>query len=206
MHPTLVSLREMVQPAPAKFLAAQPGCWIQYYDDTEAKDPAKALSARSFDPAGARRKQQEQCAVCFSLQAFLEARTKDQLLSFRNLGVDVDLIPAAERRTMTREESDSRKEEYLMHCLLPFPLRPHWLIETQHGFHIIFRVMPVSKEEDIRAATAIHRRMVSALLGDEHAALLTQVLRVPCTLQFKTPESPFLCLLLLDNARTFLPY
>src|SRR5207248_6352144 len=101
MHPTLASLREMVQQAPAKFLASQPGCWIQYYDDTAAKDPAKALSARSFDVAVARRKQEERCAVCFSLQAFGEARTKEGLLVFRNLGVDVDLVAASERRTVS---------------------------------------------------------------------------------------------------------
>src|SRR5207247_2424854 len=57
-----------------------------------------------------------------------------------------------------------------------------------------------------REATAIHRRVVSTLLGDERAALLTQVLRVPGTLQFKNPEHPFLCRLLLDNASPIPPY
>ena len=98
MHSPLAALRQTPQVSPAQFLASHPGCWVQYYDDTDAKDPAKALSARSFDLAVARRKQQERCAVCYSQQAFGEARTKEGLLCYRNLGVDVDLISAAERR------------------------------------------------------------------------------------------------------------
>src|SRR5262245_19047590 len=89
------------QPAPLEFLAHHPGCWVQYYDDTPAKDAAKALSAPSFDPAVAERKQGEGCAVCFSVQAFGGSRTKDRLVCFRNLGVDVDLVSAPERRTLT---------------------------------------------------------------------------------------------------------
>jgi hypothetical protein len=102
---SLSILRQTPQLGPARFLAAHPGCWIQYYDDTEAKDPTKALSARSFNVAVARHRQLDRCAVCFSLQAFGEARTKEGLLSYRNLGVDVDLIPAAKRHTVTTESS-----------------------------------------------------------------------------------------------------
>lgn len=75
-----------------------PGAWVQYYDDTPAKDPAKALSVPSFDIPVARRKQQERCAVCFSLQTFKGARTKESIAEFRNLGIDVDLVAPAERR------------------------------------------------------------------------------------------------------------
>jgi len=70
---------------------------VQYFDDTPAKDPAKALSVRTFDPGTACRKQQDHCAVCYSLQAFGTRRTKDQLLVYRNLGVDIDVVPAAHR-------------------------------------------------------------------------------------------------------------
>src|SRR5438045_7968955 len=102
MTPSLPTLRQIPQTTPSKFLLAQPGCWVQYYDDTPTKDPKKALSAQSFDVVIARRKQQDRCAVCFSLQAFGDARTKEELLSFRNLGVDVDLVSASERRTLSR--------------------------------------------------------------------------------------------------------
>ena len=102
MYPSLTTLRQQTpQLTPAQFLAAQPGCWVQYYDDTPAKDPAKAFSARSFNAAVAARKQSERCAVTFSLQAFGGARIKEELLLYRNLGVDVDLVPAAERRTLS---------------------------------------------------------------------------------------------------------
>src|SRR5205809_833686 len=184
---SLATLRLMPQPTPVTFLAAQPGCWIQYYDDTPAKDPAKALCVRSFDARVARRKQEEHCAVCFSLQAFGEARTREQLLCFRNLGVDVDLVSAAERGRLSPEEIDRRKDEYLSRCLLPFPLKPHWLVETGHGFHLVFRIQAVRPPESIGAALALNRRLVSALRGDENAVLLTQVLRVPGTYQFKDP-------------------
>src|SRR2546421_6535149 len=106
MHSPLTALRQTRQPTPAQFLSLHPGCWVQYYDDTPAKDPGKALSVPSFNLAVARRKQTERCAVCFSLQAFGHSRTKEGLLAFRNLGVDIDLIPAAERRTIAPEEVD----------------------------------------------------------------------------------------------------
>ncbi len=206
MISALATLRQTPQIPPTQFLAAHPGSWMQYYDDTEAKDPAKALSARSFSLAVARRKQRQRCAVCFSLQAFGDARTKEGLLVYRNLGVDVDLVSASERRTLPAAEIDRRKDDYLTQRLLPFPLKPHWLIETGHGFHVIFRIMPQRKEEGIREAAALNRRLVSALRGDENAALLTQVLRVPGTYQFKDPGHPFLCRLLINNADTIPPY
>src|SRR2546423_86035 len=72
MHPLLTTLRQNAPRITAtRFLAAHPGSWVQYYDDTPGKDPTKALSARSFDPETARRKQRERCAVGFSLQPFL---------------------------------------------------------------------------------------------------------------------------------------
>ncbi len=203
---TLATLRQTPQPTPAKFLAAQPGCWIQYYDDTAAKNPARALSARSFDFGTARRKQRARCAVGFSLQAFGTSRTKEGFLCFRNLGVDIDPFTAIKRRRLSSEEIDRWKEEYLNQRLLPFPLKPHWLIETRHGFHAIFRVQPQRSEAGVREAVALNHRLVSLLGGDENAVHLTQVLRVPCTLQFKEPSHPFLCRLLLDNASTIPPY
>src|SRR5256885_5592771 len=45
----------------------------------------------------------------------------------------------------------------------------------------------------VPVAEAVNRRLVRALRGDENAALLTQVLRVPGTFQFKDPARPFLC-------------
>lgn len=206
MQPLLATLRKTPQVTPQKFLEAHPGSWIQYYDDTPAKDASKALSARRFDVETARRKQQERCAVCFSLQMFGETRTKEGLLLFRSLGVDVDLFSAGERRGLSDAEIDRRKNEYLERRLLPFPLKPHWLIETRHGFHAIFRVKPERDAEGIRVAVALNLRLVRALGGDENAALLTQVLRVPGTLQFKDPQKPFLCRLLLDNASAIDPY
>src|SRR5262249_24106789 len=142
----------------------------------------------------------------FSLQAFGDARTKESLLCFRNLGVDVDLIPPPERRSLPLLEIDKRKDEYLRRVLLPFPLKPHWLIETRHGFHVIYRIAPQRDEQGIRDAVALNLRLVHVLHGDENAALLTQVLRVPGTFQFKDPEHPFLCRLLLDNATAIAPY
>lgn len=207
MTSLLTTLRDSTpQPTPEKFLHWQPGCWIQYYDDTAAKDPAKALSVPTFDPVIAERKQREHCAVGFSLQAFKGGRTREKFLSFRNLGVDVDLIRAPERWSLATAEIDRRKEEYLEQCLRPFPLRPHWLVETRHGFHAIFRVLPVTKPWDVRAAEELNRRLVQALRGDENAVLLTQVLRVPGTYQFKNPAHPFLCRLLQDHATTIKPY
>jgi hypothetical protein len=202
----LASLRRTPPLLPAQFLTAHPGCWIQYFDDTPARDASKALAAQRFDPATMRRKQEEQCAVCFSLQAFGASRTKEGLLCFRNLGVDIDLVPPADRGRLTPDEIDLRKDEYLASCLLRFPLRPHWLTETRHGFHAVFRVKPLREAAAVQDAEAVNRRLVRALRGDENAALLTQVLRVPGTFQFKDPEHPFLCRLLMDNAAALDPY
>lgn len=206
MHPTLTVLRQTPQPRPSQFLAANPGCWIQYYDDTDAKVQTKALSTQSFSSDIARRKQQDRCAVCFSLHAFGGSWTEEGLLSFRNLGVEVELVRAGERRTLAGAEIDRRKEEYLGRRLLPFPLQPHWLIETRHGFHVVFRLQPQRSPEGVRAALALNGRLVRALGGNADAAPLTQALRVPGTLQFTDPEHPFLCRLLLDNAWAIAPY
>jgi hypothetical protein len=70
----------------------------------------------------------------------------------------------------------------------------------------VFRIAPQRSEEGIRAAAALNRRLVFLLRGDDNAALLTQVLRVPNTFQFKDPRHPFLCRLLLDNTTTIVPF
>lgn len=113
---------------------------------------------------------------------------------------------AAVRAALPGVEIDARKEDYLRRTLVPFPLKPHWLTETRHGFHLLFRVQPLRGPNAVREAEEVNRRLVLALRGDPNAALLTQLLRVPGTLQFKVPSSPFLCRLLVDNAPTIAPY
>lgn len=207
MTSLLTALRQTAPHTTARrFLTAQAGCWIQYYDDTPAKNPAKSLSARTLDPETARRKQRDACAVTFSLQAFGDSRTKEGLLCLHNLGVDVDLIPAAARAALTADGIDRRKEAYLRLCLRPFPLEPHWVVETRHGFHLVFRIQPQREPQSIRDAQLLNHRLVRALRGDRNAVLLTQLLRVPGTLQFKMPSDPFLCRLLVDNAAMVAPY
>lgn len=207
MTDVLATLRRNAPEITARqFLAAQAGCWIQYYDDTPAKNPLKALSARSFDPETVRRKQAEQCAVAYSLQAFGDSRTRPDLLCVHNFGVDVDLVPAAVRSSIRTEEIDRRKEEYLRRWLAPFPLRVQWMTETRHGFHLVLRVQPVREPKSIDEAMTLNRRLVAALRGDPNAVLITQLLRVPGTLQFKVPHEPFLCRLLLNNASLIPPY
>jgi hypothetical protein len=207
MTSLLTTLRQHAPRITARaFLASHPGSFIQYYDDTPVKNPAKAMSARTFDPDTARRKQREGCAVGFSLQPFMERRTKDDLLCYRTLGADVDLIALPERATMSGTAIDARKEEYLHRVLVAFPMRPHWLIETRHGFHLLIRIQPQREPKTIAEAEELNRRFVRALRGDIHATLLTQVLRVPGTLQFKVPPHPFLCRLLLDTSAKIPPY
>lgn len=207
MLPPLTTLRQNAPRITARrFLSFNPGAHIQYFDDTPAKDPRKALAANAFDPVAARRKQRDRCAVCFSLQAFGDRRTKDDLLCFRNLGVDVDLVAPPARATLPAGAIDRRKEEYLRQVLGPFPLAAHWLIETRHGFHVVFRLQPQREPNAVAEAEALNRRLVAALRGDPNAALLTQLLRVPGTLHFKIPDQPFLCRLLLDHATEIPPY
>jgi len=199
-------LRRRPQPTPSQFVAHQPGCFIQYFDDTPARDPAKALSARSFDLETAQRKQREHCSVCFSLQVFGAARTKEHLLCYRNIGADIDLVSAEDRHRLTLEQIDQRKEKYLERRLFAFQLKPHWLIETRHGFHAIFRVQPQRSEQGIRDAAILNARLVHTLGGDRNATSLTQVMRVPGMYQYKIPHEPFLCRLLMDNSATIVPY
>jgi hypothetical protein len=207
MSSPLATLRQNAIPVtPAKFLHWHPGCWIQYYDDTAAKNPSKALSSPTFNPDVLDRKQRDRCAATFSLQAFKGSRSKEELLSYRNLGVDVDLVRATEYGAVSQPEIDRRKDDYLTRLIRPFPLRVHWLIETSHGFHLIFRVMPVRDAEAVRKAEQLNRRLVRLLDGDDNAVLLTQVLRIPGTYQFKDPAHPFLCRLLLNSAATIPPH
>lgn len=206
MPPSLFTLRQTPQPHPTEFLKAFPGSWIQFYDDTPAKDPAKALGIRGFDPVVARRKQLERCSVCFSLQGFGAARTAQHVTAYRTFGIDVDLASGTDRSKVGFSEIDRRKEAYLAFVLHPFPLKPHWLIETRHGFHILFRISPQRTPDAIAAADALNRRLVRVLHGDPNAAMLTQVLRVPGTLQFKDPRAPFVCRLLIDKGNSLPPY
>lgn len=207
MAPLLAALRHLApRISAAAFLAQQPGCVIQYYDDTPQKDPAKALSRRTFHPRIARYKQRQRCAVTFSLQAFRGARRKEKILWFRTLGIDVDLVSGAERERIAETEIERRKDDYLRSCLLAFPLKPHCIIETRHGFHVLYRVRPRRDLAGIRQGEALNRRLVHLLRGDEHALLLTQVLRVPGFRQFKNPARPFLCRLLLDRGAAITPY
>ena len=207
MSSLLASLREHAAPlTPEGFLAHHPGAWVQYYDDTPAKYPTKALSAPAFDRATAQAKQADSCAVCFSLQAFDGARTADRLIRVQNLGVDVDLGEAADGTPADDETVEAAKEYYLRDFLPRFPLRPHWIVETRHGLHLVFRLRPVTDAQEVRDALALNRRLVTALRGDETAVLPTQLLRVPNTLQFKEPDRPFLCRPLVDNAATLATY
>jgi hypothetical protein len=207
MSDLLCSLRrDAPSLTPQQFLAAHPGCHIQYFDDTPARNAAKALSHRSFDLATARAKQREQCAVCYSLQAFGTSRTKEQLLCYRNLGVDIDLLPVDRRVLLPDGEGDRCKDAYLRDCLFAFALRPHWLTETGSGFHAVFRIQPQRTPSGIAEAESLCRRLIQTLKGDPKAALLTQLLRVPGTLQFKDPARPFLCRLLVDNSAVIPPY
>ncbi len=207
MLPLLDTLRRSA-PAmtPEQFMAYHPNAWVQCYDDTPAKDPVKAASKPGFLPAFSRKKQQDCCALCFSLQAFKGARQKDTIAAFRHLGVDVDLIHPEEKGKIAVTEIDCRKEEYLERCLKPFPIKPHWLIETQHGFHVLFRVQPRKDAEGIRLGEEVNRCLVRTLRGAECANLLTQVLRIPGLYQFKDPGHPFLCRLLVHNAEKLKPY
>ena len=51
MLPTLTSLRlSAPRLTTTKFLAANPGCWIQYYDDTGAKKPLTGTEDTRWDP------------------------------------------------------------------------------------------------------------------------------------------------------------
>lgn len=161
---------------------------------------------RSFRTAVASCKQRERCAVCFSLQAFEASLTREGLLCYRNLGVDVNLAGEPQWRPYSDEEMDGRKNAYLTNCLLAFPLQPHWLIETQHGFHAVFRILPQRSAAGIRAAARINHRLIRALRGNADAPLVTQLCRVPGTYQYKDPAHPFLCRLLLDNASAINPY
>ncbi len=198
--------RSTPQMTPARFLHAQPGSIVRYHDDTPAKDPSKALSTARFDSEQAKKKQREGCAVRFSLQAFEGGCDREHLLVYHNLGVEIDLATGADRAAVAAPEMDRRKDDYLVRYLRPFPLRPHWLVETAHGFHAIFRIMPLRDPARIRQAEVLNRRLVAALRGNMSAVLLAQCLRVPGTRQFTDPARPFLCRLLMDHASMIPPY
>lgn len=204
---TLHSLRQQaLRISPEKFLSYHPGCLIQYFDDTDAKLRVKALSAAFLSPSVAAQKQLDHCAVCFSLQSFRGRRSRDTITAFQNLGVDVDLVSEPERGKLSTEELDARKDAYLHQCLLRFPLKPHWLIETRHGFHVIFRVQVRSDAQGIALGLETNRALICALHGDLTAAWLTQVFRIPRFYQFSGGHQPFRCKLLLDNAESIPPY
>jgi hypothetical protein len=207
MSSLLVTLREQSpQLDPAAFLQRQRWCWILYFDDSAARDPAKMLAVPRFNPRVAARKQREGCGVGFSLQGFWRSLSREDFLSYRSLGANIDVVPAAERWSLPVAEIDRRKEEYLTRHLDTFPLKPHWLIETRHGFHAVFRILPVRDPAKVRDAMVLHHRLVRAVKGEETAVSITQILRLPGMCQLTDPDRPFPCRLLRNHAGVLHPY
>lgn len=191
--------------APERLLAGLPGSRIWYLDDTGSHDPALASWAESLDPATARRRQAEGCGVFCTLRAFAPPPAVGEVGPVLALGVDVSLAAHGERRPLPQVEMDVRKQWYLCCRLLPFRLRPHWLIETRCGFQVVFRIAPGEGETDDEALY-LCRSLTGALLGDEDACGLVQHVRVPGWAQLEVPDSPFRCRLLVDRTMKAGPY
>ena len=206
MHSPLVSLRQTPQPSPADFVHSHPGCWVLFRCDIPSRGPSHPLLARSIDPDVLRLMEVKGRGVFHTLQEFGDSLALEDLLCFRSLGVDVTLGTRFALRTLSPAELDRRKEDYLKRWLRPFPLRPHWLVETQYGFQVIFRVQTLREKRDVCEALVVNRRLAAVLGGDADAVLPAQALRVPGTWQFTHSHAPFLCPLLEDNTAQIAPY
>jgi len=119
------------------------------------------------------------------------------------LGADVDLVPAPRRYDFSRRNRPA-KRRLLSKWLLPFKLNLTGS-QTRHGFHIIFRIMPQESDADVREAEALNAPPYQETARGRERRIAHAGPARPGTFQFKDPEHPFLCRLLLDNASTIPP-
>jgi hypothetical protein len=188
--------KEIPQPEPWIFLDHFPGAFLQYFDDTPARDPTKALSTSRFRPAQADCKQEQGCGVYFSPNAFIGARRLSSLKRIQAVFLDIDC--GKEGDGQARPEVARRKEGELL-ALLTSPLPPHAVIETKNGLQPIWKIRPVGIEDGLR----LFREAIAVLLrrfgGDARATDPARVLRLPGYLHLKNLHDPFRCLLVWNS-------
>lgn len=199
---------ETSQLTPEQYMVLHSQSWTQYFGDAPTHGKKIARSSRSFSKDELTKMQKQQCGAFASLHDFTDARQNEKVRTILAIGLDADLMSTEEKKAEREgkmvpvEEMDRRKNEYLEKILLPFSLKPHLAGETQHGFHAEFWIVPTEAiSENTATWQRLQKRLQEKLLGDDKANLITQVLRIHGTLQFKTPSTPFRVRTIINNSQ-----
>ncbi len=188
--------REIAQPEPEAFLGYFPRAFLQYFDDTPARDPRKALSTPHFRPAQAAARQRDGCGVYFSPNAFVGGRRRECLRRIQAIFLDIDAGKAGDGQPI--DALERRKADALL-SLLASPHPPHAVTETKHGLQPLWRVAPLEVPEGL----ALFRVAIEGLLlrfgADPAARDPVRPIRLPGFLHLKDPADPFLCRLLWND-------
>lgn len=196
----LNQLRASTKPlTPEEYMAIHSNRWIQYFDDTPAKDVSKALSTAQFNIEEMKRKQSQHCGAFASLHAFDGARKEVNVKKLLALGLDIDLVKPDEKTTITEDGIDQRKNATL-NDLQKLSINFHLVAETQHGLHLELWINPLDPTvETVRQWKEAEETLGKLLNADKNAMLVTQVLRIHGTQQFKNPRKPFCVRTLINN-------
>lgn len=180
------------QLSPSEFLSRLPGegTAIQFFDDSEAKDPRKAHCTFTFSPELAERKQREGCGVYFSANCFEGHRRKDNLKLIRALFLDWDCAKQGDGTPC--EEIDARKVKMLRRLLLlEGDFLPHAIIETFHGLHCLWLIYADGHSFTLKEWEQQEADLIAYFGGDDLAKDITRVLRLPPYNHLKDPHDPF---------------
>jgi hypothetical protein len=188
--------RETVEVEPEALLGAFPQAFIQYIDDTPARDPRKALSTPLFHLPQAASKQRDGCGVYFAPNAFVGARRQECLQRIQAIFLDIDAAKEGDGQSV--EVIEQRKVASLI-GLLGSPRPPHLITETKHGLQPLWRVMPLAVPEGLRLFRVAIEGLLHRFGGDLAARDPVRVLRLPGFLHLKNPSEPFPCRLLWND-------
>lgn len=173
-----------------------PDSYIQYFDDSPAKDGHKALSSGNFDPKEAAQKQIQGCGVYFTPNAFEGGRKQENLIHIQAVYADIDLAKEGDGQDRPEVEQKISKAVAALRTL---ECPPHCIIRTKNGIQPIWRVEPTGGEEAVRLFRETEELIIKCFEADPGAKDPARVLRLPGYKHLKNPSEPFVCLLLHDD-------
>lgn len=123
--------------------------------------------------------------VYFSINQFMRKRETDSAWRLNCFAIDFDFYKLERYKNLTPEEF---YQDVLKHNL---SIKPNYVINSGKGLYIIFNIYDPPPKQCTNIYRAIYKKLVSDLIeygADAKASLVTQVIRVPGTINSKNGE------------------
>jgi len=187
-----------------QFLSHFLGHVIQYYLDCKSfsggqnkndylKPGPNPETRPSLVDEYAKAKQENGCSVCFSPNGFKNGKRIMENLDIIN-AVFLDIDSCKEKDGLDEATINNLKKETIQK-IREFPIAPHFITETKHGYQPIYLVKDFTKQDFDK----IVNFLILELNGDPGRKDVCGVLRVPGYFNLKNPSKPFLCTLIHKN-------